>query len=377
MARNSVVTLVVLAALYLLAGVGSAGAATITVTNTNDSGPGSLRQAITDANGSGSSTISFSVSGTITLLSALPAISNTGVLTIEGAGQDVTISGNSSVSVFTVAAEHSLALNNLTIANGSGGSGAGVANYGSLTVANCTFSGNAATGMGGGIYNDWETTITGSTFSGNSAQAGGGVYNIGTLTISNSTFTGNGSIGSGGVIYNSTGAAVTVTNSTFAGNRTSSQGDVIYSYPGGSATFRNSILSRGQSTGCCGGPIINGGNNIDDGVSCGWGSANGSMSSTNPLLGALADNGGPTQTMALLPGSPAIDGVTYNSPNGAPAADQRGVSRPQGARDDIGAYEYQGQAVASVPAMNEWGLITFVLCAGIAAVTSIKRKRRS
>jgi len=64
------------------------------------------------------------------------------------------------------------------------------------------------------------------------------------------------------------------------------------------------------------------------------------MSSTDPLLGALANNGGPTQTFALLAGSPAIDGVTVNAPNSAPATDQRGVGRPQGVRYDIGSFEY-------------------------------------
>ncbi len=65
------------------------------------------------------------------------------------------------------------------------------------------------------------------------------------------------------------------------------------------------------------------------------------MSNTNPLLGPLADNGGLTYTMGLLPGSPAVDGVIFNSPNFAPATDQRGIPRPRGLRYDIGAYEYE------------------------------------
>ena len=107
----------------------------------------------------------------------------------------------------------------------------------------------------------------------------------------------------------------------------------------GTLTLLNIIVASSTSGGNCGGTIINDGNNIDDGTTCGWGSTDGSMSSTDPLLGALADNGGPTQTFALLVGSPAMDGVTFNAPNGAPSTDQRGVARPQGVRYDIGAYE--------------------------------------
>jgi len=105
-------------------------------------------------------------------------------------------------------------------------------------------------------------------------------------------------------------------------------------------TLRNTIVANSASGGNCVGTITNGGNNIDDGTTCGWVSASGSMSSTDPLLGALANNGGPTQTFALLTGSPAIDGVTFNAPNSAPSTDQRGVARPQGVRYDIGSYEW-------------------------------------
>ena len=104
-------------------------------------------------------------------------------------------------------------------------------------------------------------------------------------------------------------------------------------------TLRNSIIANSTSGGNCSDTVPNGGNNLDDGATCGWGLLNGSMSNTNPRLGALKNNGGSTQTMALLLGSPAIDGVTYNAPNGCPSTDQRGTIRPIGARCDIGAYE--------------------------------------
>jgi predicted outer membrane repeat protein len=131
-----------------------------------------------------------------------------------------------------------------------------------------------------------------------------------------------------------------IKNSTFSGNSSTSGGAV--QNKSGTLSLANTIVANSLSGWNCYGPIMNGGNNIDSGVTCGWvnGSA-GSMTSTDPVLGQLADNGGPTWTFALLAGSPAIDGITYNKPNHAPLTDQRGVSRPQGAGYDIGSYEAQ------------------------------------
>ena len=209
----------------------------------------------------------------------------------------------------------SLTLNHLTVSDGNlFGQGGGVSNSGTLIIANSTFSGNASSDVGGGVWNGGTATITNSAFSGNSSGYGGGVSNdtFGVLTVTNSTFSGNSAYVNGGGIANA-----------------------------GTATLRNTIVANNTTGGNCFGTITNGGNNIDSGTTCGWGSASGSMSSTDPLLGALANNGGPTQTFALLAGSPAIDGVTVGAPNGAPATDQRGVARPQGVRYDIGSYEYE------------------------------------
>jgi CSLREA domain-containing protein len=307
--KSWTVILALLALTFSAIGVTPAHAAAFTVTNLNDSGAGSLRQAITDANAAaGADTITFSVSGTITLGSILPNIADAAGLTMDGTGQTVTISGGNLVRVLWV--NTSLTLNNLTIANGFAGNGGGIFNGGTLTITNSAFSGNHADN-GGGIFNNAGTlTITNSAFSGNSAGGdGGGIASHGTLTITNSTFSGNSAGGGGGIKHLS-----------------------------GTVTLRNTIVAN-STGGNCGGTITNGGNNIDDGTTCGWGSTSGSMSGTDPLLGALANNGGPTQTFALLTGSPAIDGVTFNAPNSAPATDQRGVARPQGLRYDIGAYE--------------------------------------
>ncbi len=146
---------------------------------------------------------------TITLTSALPAITDPAGLTINGGGQ-ITISGNNSRRVFVVNSGALLTLDSLTITNGlaaslcsgTDGLGGGVYNAGTLTIQNSTFSNNSAVyqsacgGNGGGIYSTGAVAIINSTFSNNTAgQSGGGVYNSGTLTISRSTFLGNTSNG--------------------------------------------------------------------------------------------------------------------------------------------------------------------------------------
>jgi hypothetical protein len=116
-------------------------------------------------------------------------------------------------------------------------------------------------------------------------------------------------------------------------------------------TLRNTIVATNtaSSNPNCNGTIANGGNNLDSGTSCGWVSTNGSKSSADPMLGPLADNGGPTLTMALLPGSTAYNGVTYNAPNGCPSTDQRGFFRPQAGLCDIGAYEVMSGTLIYLP----------------------------
>ncbi len=334
-----------------------AQAAPFSVTNTADSGEGSLRQAMSDANASaGEDTINFDPSlsrQTITLGSQL-AVADSAGLTIDGGSANITVSGNDAVRVFEVRSGAKLALNNLTVANGRGAAGGGIANLGTLTVTDSTLSGNSANySGGGGIWNNGGTvTVANSTLSGNSSTwHGGGIYNWngGTLTVANSTLSGNSvtdlDYASGGGIA-SYGGTLTVTNSTLSGNSAGAgRGGGIESY-GGSATLKNTIVANSPSGGNCSVTVTNGGHNLDSDGSCGSGTANNSISGTtdkplDPKLGALADNGGPTKTHALLEGSPAINkGNSFGA-----TTDQRGVSRPQGAASDIGAFESESTVV--------------------------------
>jgi CSLREA domain-containing protein len=337
----------------LLAGQGirPAYALTYTVNTLNDVDDGtcdathcSLREAINAANASSADdTITFSVSGTITLGSTLPNIVNAataGALTIDGGG-DITISGNNSVRVMYVHSGANLTLQNLTIANGNSGTyGGGIENYGTLTVINATFSNNNGTGFssGGGIYNDGTLIVINATFSNNGTAfgGGGGIYNnSGTLTVTNSTFSGN-DAGAGGGIANASGT-LTVINSTFSANSAIGNGGAIAN--GGTATIRNTILANSPSGGDCwndtaGGAILNGGNNI---IETNSGCSGVATITSDPNLGALT---GSPAYFPLKPGSPAIDAGDNAT---CAATDQRGVARPNGASCDIGSYEFSPQ----------------------------------
>ena len=263
-------------------------------------------------------------------------------LTVAGAGAtDVTINGGDSVRVISVDQGAELTVADLTIENGSAGANNGGAIFnqaGTLTVREATLSGNTTGASGGALYNNGgAVTVTGSTFSANTAAsgAGGGILNTadGALDVTNSTFAGNaaGSGGAWGVGYR-----------PFQ-NRANQGGAANVS--AGTAAVRATILAgspRGQG-GSCSGTIADGGYDIDDGTTCGFSSANHSLSGANPRLDShgLQSNGGPTQTVAVLAASPAVDAI----PAGAIGCgtdittDQRGQHRPQGPRCDSGAFE--------------------------------------
>lgn len=272
-------------------------------------------------------------------------ISNIGILFIT----DSTVSNNSATFYWgggIYNTDNITITNSIISENSSANSGGGlyIEGSGSATISNSTFSGNTSLSGGAGIFhNGLNLSITNSTFENNLASSvigdGGGIYNLdSTVNISNSTFTGNSAGGVGAAIFSTQSAGATILNiinSTIA-NNTSGGGINV----AGTTTLTNTIISNNTS-GNCSGTITNGGNNIDSGATCGWGTASGSMSNTDPLLGALANNGGPTQTMALLSGSPAINTGNATACANSPVSgtDQRGVSRPQGAGCDIGAFE--------------------------------------
>ena len=220
--------------LALLAFASCSHAATYTVTTTADSGTGSLRQAILNANAAGgSNAIVFSVTGTVTLNSGLAITGNN--LIIMGPGTNlVTISGNNAVQVLTVSAPATARLSGLTIANGkagTNGNGGGIYNLGVLTIADCRLVNNRTVGgWGGGIYNAGTIVAERSTLSINSAVGqngfmsynlvaaeggagaglGGGIFNDGTLLSTNCTFAQNAATGGNGLDadYYQTGYAV-------------------------------------------------------------------------------------------------------------------------------------------------------------------------
>jgi hypothetical protein len=248
--------------------------------------------------------------------------------------------------------------NRIRSGNGSFGYGAGIYNCPSstLTLINTTMSENSAE-VGGAICNGGALTVINSTFSGNVARQhrGGGIGNYGLLIIANSTFTGNTSGASGfaggilnGGLFQSAGTLV-INNSTLSGNiANEGRGGGILNVKGSMVVLQNSILAN-NTGGNCRGTFTSRGYNLSSDESCSF-TAAGDLNGLDPKLGPLQNNGGPTDTMALLPGSPAIDagnpGGCADSQGHLLKTDQRGKPRPDkedAGGCDIGAYESQSE----------------------------------
>ena len=210
------------------------------------------------------------------------------------------------------------------------------------------------TGGGGAIANTGTALIYRSTLSGNAAPYGGAVSNAGgTLRVINSTISGNSATGtdtgSGGAALDSYSGSpsVVIINSTITGNTAVAPNGARSGLwlEAGTLTIQNSIVANNNGANNCTltGTFIDGGNNIDNGTSCGFSGAVGQ--NTNPQLGALANNGGVTQTHALLTGSPAINAgnnaKAVDAFGAALTTDQRGAgfARITNTTVDIGAYE--------------------------------------
>ena len=249
-----------------------------------------------------------------------------------------------------------------TSAGSASGRGGGIFSTGELVLNGCMFAANGAGGGGGLIIQGFYLTLPGDA-------AGGGVWSSGSLLATNSTWATNSAVsgnsgfgtngGQGGGICVAGGQAALV-NVTIAANL--AQGGLLFystnfgtpytttnggpsqggglCITNGAVTVLNSIIANSTEGGDVWGVITDGGYNICSDGTAGFAAAS-SYNQINPMLGPLADNGGPTETMALLAGSPALDAV----PSGFPPVDQRGVSRPQGAWADIGAFE----AIATSP----------------------------
>lgn len=246
-----------------------------------------------------------------------------------------------------------------TFTGNSAQEGAGIFNQSTTaaaTITDTTFSGNTAAIFGGGgiVSADGTTNVIRDTFSGNNATGtagGGAIDNDATVIVNNSTFNGNTAGSNGGGAIQNFGTA-TITWSTISGN-SSAFGANLHNVPnaGGSLTVGESIVANGGGggTNCSGSAaVVDGGYNIDTATSCGFSTANHSEPSTNPDLGALASNGGPTQTMALASNSPAVNAVPVSVSGCSGSTDQRGVSRPQGPACDIGSYELVMQVPVTI-----------------------------
>jgi CSLREA domain-containing protein len=297
-----------------------------------------------------------------------------------------------------------LHLSNVTLTNSTGIGG--LATNGTTTLDHCTVSNNSSSSTGGGIYNTGTLTVTSSTIQGNSSQLdGGGLYSLGTATITSSTIDSNSSQAGGGGIY---APAVTLQNVTVSRNLASSSGGGIFLFDSGVSNLINSTVTANEALGAGGGVLaasaatvhaynstitsnkagvsqMGGGifltgsgssiantivalnyrmsktgnvptdcagtlmsldyNLIQTLTDCTiTGAAANNVYGADPNLGALQNNGGRTQTEALLTGSPAIDkgnpsGCTDNF-GATLTTDQRGFLRPVNGRCDMGAYEF-------------------------------------
>jgi hypothetical protein len=366
-----------------------------------------LRAAIMESNANaGSDTIVLQDHVTYLLTQSPSQLSITDSVSITGAGVDRSIiDGNNTVvsgSVFAILSclggnacdsDHPtnvVHLSNLTIRNGGlrdvGGAinnrgdltidrckitrnktfkyGAGIYNLGSLLVNESTISENdtgTSPGSGGGVSSAGFAIIRNSTVVANIGLNGGGIYNGGgTMAIVNTTVSGNYAKANGGGIASLDGST-SLFNSTVAFNQANADASELEAYGGGvfvgvnsTVSFINSIIAPneyGKMVGAfaelipddCSGTITSQGSNIVEYVDSTHCTVAGSVNITDPQLGPLQDNGGPTQTQALAFTSPAIDaGNTAGCTDNLGAiitTDQRGIHRPNAKACDIGAYE--------------------------------------
>jgi len=360
---------VVLAVWAALAAAPHAAAATFTVTRTDDPAPDlcvvgdcSLREAVLAANARpGGDTIVFpaghfrlGIAGPGEDAAATGDLDLTKSVTITGAGARATvIDGMGLDRVFDIKGGTTVLISDVKITGGASrdsDSGAGIASNGTLTLVRNAIVGNHTTGSasGGGIdFSGPALTVTQSTIAGNTAYNGGGISFAHALTVTNSTISGNmaggpGLNGDGGGISGSAGATALIKSSTISGNQAFNGDSSGAGFDAPGVTLQNSIVAGNVSyetnqsaaylDNCFPGATSQG-YNLSDDTDCGL-TGTGDHQGTPVPLGPLADNGGPTDTLAPLPGS-----IAFDSGAGCPATDQRGGARPRGSACDVGSYE--------------------------------------
>lgn len=404
--------------------------ATFLVTNTLDAGPGSLRDALLEANANGEpDLIQIVATGTITLVTALPTITED--LAIAGPGQDLlAVDGNDAARIFAIDPGVTVLVQDLTVTRGSGTNmGAGFYNQGSLTLVRTTVSLNRAS-SGAGVLSGINSTLSvlDSAFVGNSAADDGGAIfaSRSTVTVNRSRFTGNSAADSGGALASLLGTyaifassfsdntaefggaivaassnAVAIRDSAFFRNRADAAGGAMFvsgsllpvvnstlaqntagitgaavqssgavttlsfvtvadnvvgpggaalaTEAGGNILVRNSIIASTIGGPNCAGNIVDLGGNPSTDSNCSTFTV---VTRDQLNLGPLQLNPpGITETMALLPGSVAIDAAfgCVDAAGNPVLTDQRGVPRPFGANCDVGAYEFRSGRRRFVP----------------------------
>ena len=368
-------------------------ASTLTVTNPNDTGAGSLRAAVAAA--LANDNIVFAPTSTIVLTSPISVATP---ITISGPGANLlAISGNNATRIFNLSS--TVTISGLTLQNGLANSvtlrGGAISNTGSLTLDGVALIANVAFDGGGAIYNESINAATGqlkisnSLLSGNSVSdfsgiGGGAILSTSingtsaSVTILDSTITGNSAIANplgmvGGGIYYANGALKHV-SSTVAGNNAGIAGGDIHqaSVANTTLSLRNSIVSGGVLAGTGAtpddidifqpgsAPIASLGYNIVTNRSVGTPYApTDAANGTNPLLSALAANGGPTQTRLPGAGSPASAFVPLASClddlGGALTRDQRGVLRQVGGTTTCDAGATEAIRLAAVQSRKRHG----------------------
>jgi beta-glucanase (GH16 family) len=365
----------------------------LTVTNTNQSGPGSLSRAVEIIGNGGAIHFAPALAGqTITVAPGRPFIVNGKTVTIDAAAAPgLILSGGGAERVFIVEGGSAATLRHLSITNGFGFDLAGgILNNGTVNLERSVVTGNAVGATandfwkgGGGIYSGGNSTlnvldstvsnnrttlvdgggiyaffnaavrIENSTVSGNVAgNVGGGIRMLGNATIVNSTLSGNtSSAWFGGALFHTDGVANLV-NSTVTGNIAPASANAalfVGTFTAANATLNvaNSIVAENRDldgnpgTGCFVAPfgsgvvtLTSGGNNVFADSTCNPVASDQVVATA--VVGPLAANGGPTLTHALPAGSPALDAA---NPANCPARDQRGVARPRGSGCDVGSVE--------------------------------------